>query len=231
MRDIRVQDGPTSRRPYVPRDLRLLPFRITVPQRINVRSRPPYLIVRHARLTVGDRGVAGVLRTTSPLRTAFDLARHVDRVEAVVALDALAHRRLVTVVDLAEYALAHPALPGSRGIPDVLALVEPLTESPMETRLRVALIDGGLPRPVAQVEVRDGGGRFIGRVDLAYPEHRVGIEYEKDHHRDSATFRADLVRANAMHVASWILLRVTHADMYPDTDNLIEAIRRQIGPS
>lgn len=53
---------------------------------------------------------------------------------------------------------------------------------------------GGLPRPRAQHEVRDAAGRFVARLDLAYPKWRLGIEYDGDQHRDRAAFRADLTR-------------------------------------
>jgi hypothetical protein len=38
---------------------------------------------------------------------------------------------------------------------EALSLSEPLAESPMETRLRLLLVDAGLPRPVAQHQVSD----------------------------------------------------------------------------
>jgi hypothetical protein len=53
----------------------------------------------------------------------------------------------------------------------------------MESRLRLILVFGGLPRPVSQFVVRDRTGMFVARVDLVYPEQRLAIEYEGDHHR------------------------------------------------
>ncbi|MBG0563224.1 hypothetical protein [Actinoplanes aureus] len=53
----------------------------------------------------------------------------------------------------------------------------------MESRLRLLLVDAGVPPPVPQFEVRDEDGRLIGRVDLAWPARRVAHEYEGDHHR------------------------------------------------
>ena len=79
----------------------------------------------------------------------------------------------------------------------------------METRLRLVIVDGGLPRPVAQFEVRDAAGRLIGRVDLAYPEWRIAIEYDGDHHRGRVAYRDDQRRANALRVAGWTVLRFT----------------------
>jgi hypothetical protein len=36
----------------------------------------------------------------------------------------------------------------------------------METRLRMVLVLGGLPRPKAQVKIYDSNGRFVGKPDL-----------------------------------------------------------------
>jgi hypothetical protein len=201
---------------------------LTVPTGVNMHPRPPYLAVVHAALDQIDVTLAGNLAATSPVRTAFDLGRRLTRVEAVVALDALSHRRLVKPDAVGDYGLAHPSWRGARQLTDVLGLVEPLAESPMESRLRVALIDAGLPRPVAQVEVRDERGRLIGRVDLAYPARRVAIEYEGDHHRGRSTFRADITRGNAMHGAGWTIVRATYADIYPSVDKFAAHVRSLI---
>ena len=54
---------------------------------------------------------------------------------------------------------------------------------------------------------------FIARLDLAYPEERLGIEYEGDHHRSRATFQHDLRRINNLRAAGWTVLRFAARDM------------------
>ena len=83
----------------------------------------------------------------------------------------------------------------------------------METRLRLLLHDAGAPTPIPQYEVRDDDGRFIGRVDLAYPQWRIALEYEGDHHRERARFRGDIARVNALRLAGWLVLRFTADDV------------------
>ncbi len=56
-----------------------------------------------------------------------------------------------------------------------MRLADGLAESPQETRLRLRLHRSGLPPPVAQYEVRCDG-RFVARVDLAWPEQRLALE-------------------------------------------------------
>ncbi len=95
----------------------------------------------------------------------------------------------------------------------------------METVLRLILIDGGLPRPEAQVEIYSESGVFIGRVDLAYRRARVALEYEGDHHRERVNFRRDITRVNAMREANWTVVRVT-ADDVRHPERLIRQVRK-----
>ena len=136
-------------------------------------------------------------------------------------------KRLLTVAAFSDYCGARPGWPGGAAVPAVLARVEPLTESPMETRLRVIIIDGGLPRPVAQYRAQQGR-RFLGRLDLAYPQWKIGIEYDGDHHRDPEAFRADMIRLNALRVAGWTILRFSATDVFRNPGRIVKQIRAVI---
>lgn len=79
-----------------------------------------------------------------------------------------------------------------------------------ETRLRLHLIDAGLPEPVVghAVEVPELGG--VIHPDLAYPAIKLAIEYEGDHHRtDPHQFGYDLQRYFYLERHGWLVLRVT----------------------
>ncbi|MER7418145.1 DUF559 domain-containing protein [Micromonospora peucetia] len=195
--DLLVRDAPVSVR--LPRSVRLRPH--------------PRLSVTRSNLPKSDLTNFGGLPVTTPLRTAFDLGRQAPRPEALVAVDALLHRRVVKLPALRAYADTRPRWPGLPLLREVLALAEPLSESPMETRLRLVLLDAGLPPFTAQHDVLDARGRFVGRVDLAWPALRVAIEYDGDHHRERAHFRQDVARLNALRAAGWIVLRFTADDV------------------
>ncbi|WP_089798835.1 hypothetical protein [Cellulomonas sp. KH9] len=62
--------------------------------------------------------------------------------------------------------------------------------------MRLRLFQAGLPRPVPQIRIRDASGRAVYRLDLGYPDQRVGIEYdgEEYHAATSAQHCADLRR-------------------------------------
>jgi very-short-patch-repair endonuclease len=203
------------------------PVTVLVPRRKNRREQPGLRVVRGVLPRRDVESFAG-LTVTTPARTAFDLGRAPDRVRAAIAVDAMLHRRVVTLPELHRTADAHPGWRGVMAFREILRIAEPGAASPMETRLRLCIVDGGLPRPVAQYRVRDAAGLFVGQVDLAYPELRTAIEYEGDHHRERATFRKDIVRFNRLRAAGWTALRFTADDVFARPRTVVEEVRRAL---
>ncbi|MGY1673061.1 type IV toxin-antitoxin system AbiEi family antitoxin [Geodermatophilus sp. SYSU D00710] len=150
---------------------------------------------------------------TSPETTAVDLARAPGPLTGAVALvDALVARR-VTDLGRVRAAVAAATGPGCRRARSVVALVDGLAESPQETRLRLLLHASRLPRPVAQYRVRDDVGRVVARVDFAWPEHRVAVEYEGRWHGRPQQVAADRARLNRLTAAGWRVVFVTAEDL------------------
>lgn len=96
----------------------------------------------------------------------------------------------------------------------VLPLGNAKAESPMESVVRWLIHAAGLPAPVVQYEMYDEAGRFLGRGDLAWPEHHLLVEFDGDGHRERKVFVKDLRRQNSLVVDSWTLLRFSGADVY-----------------
>jgi very-short-patch-repair endonuclease len=210
----------------LPRDA---PVAIVIPRAVQSRLRTqPRVSVLRSTLSPADLTQFAALPVTTPLRTAFDVGRRSRRTDAVVAIDALLHRRLVKLDALRGYAADHPGWPGSRMLAAALEVAEPSAESPMETRMRLVIIDGGMPRPTVQHEIRDRHGRFLARVDLAYPQWRVAIEYEGDHHRGRAAFRRDITRLNALREAGWLVLRFTADDVLREPARVVRLVQAAI---
>ncbi|MFI5843381.1 DUF559 domain-containing protein [Catenuloplanes sp. NPDC051500] len=203
------------------------PVTVVVPAGHRVRAQTRLTVVR-ADLNRHDVERFAELRLTTPARTAFDLGRGADRIEASIAVDAMLNRRLVTVAEIAGVANGRPGWPGVARLGEVLRGAEPGAASPMETRLRLVIVAGGLPRPIAQYEVRAADGTFVGWVDLAYPESRVALEYEGDHHRERATFRKDVVRFNRLQAAGWAALRFTADDVFIRPRKIVDDVRRAV---
>jgi hypothetical protein len=197
---------------------------VTVP--LSVRMRPePGLVVHRARLPDGDVVRRGGLFVTGPGRTAFDLGRHTDRATGVVGLDALLHRRIIRPSDLVDISVGRAGWPGVLGFRAAAALARPGAESPMETRLRLCVVDGGLPEPRVQYEVFDADGLFVARLDLAYDEFRLGLEYDGDHHRERDRFQRDAVRGNRLRLCGWTVLRFTAPDVFRHPERLVAQVR------
>ena len=103
------------------------------------------------------------------------------------------------------------------------AFADPRAESPPESRLRLLLARAGLPA-VPQFVVRDADGRFVARVDLAYPELCLAVEYDGAWHAEDGQFARDRQRLNRLVAAGWVVLHVTAADLRRP-DQLVARVR------
>jgi hypothetical protein len=99
--------------------------------------------LRRSTLAVSDISRCHGLPTTSPLRTAFDLARHLPLVEAVVAVDAAMRHMLVDLAGLGGYVAAHQRAQGAAQAFRVVELAEPRAESQMDESAPRAPRPGG----------------------------------------------------------------------------------------
>lgn len=183
-------------------------------------------LIREITVANTDLEVVDGTPVTTPTRTAFDCARWLALPEAVVVADALAHSGLITPAALQAYVRGHRRLRGVVQAGRVADLVEPLTESPMESRLRVLLVATGLGAPAAQFEVRDGAGRFVARADFAYPERRLIVEYDGSHHWEQR--RADDRRRDAMRALGWTVLVASRSDYYESPSEFVSRVRRAL---
>lgn len=188
----------------------LEPVEVTVPDESPLTPRK-VVSIRRAALRLEDRCVVRGIRVTSVPRTLLDLTPRLTLVEGVVAVDSAYRLGPVTPAELDVWIAARPGVKGIRALRAAAGLADPRAESPMETRLRLALVLQGLPPPVPHSELSDSSGRQIARVDLYYPAARLAIEYDGGVHRD--TLVADNRRQNDLLVAGYRLLRFTVADM------------------
>lgn len=184
---------------------------VTVPPRSHP-VRIPGLRVRRAAIPTGHRFSRRGILVTSPEATAVRLAGLLPGDAAVVAVDRMVDAGaadLVRVRALADTTRGR----GSARARAACALADGLAQSPQETRVRLLLHRSELPRPTAQFRVVDGRGRFVARVDFAWPERRVALEYDGRWHGDPAQFAKDRARLNRLAEAGWRVFFVTAADM------------------
>ena len=152
------------------------------------------------------------VRTTTAATTAVDLARTGPLDEAVVVIDRLVASG-ATDLDAVVAASAQVTGRGCRQVRQAVALADGLAGSPQETRLRLLLHRSALPRPVAQFVVRDATG-FVARVDFAWPDRKVAVEYEGRWHGETPQqVAADRRRLNRLREAGWSVVFVTVEDL------------------
>ena len=78
--------------------------------------------------------------------------------------------------------------------------------------MRVLLVLAGLAA-VPQFTVRDRRGNVVARVDPAFPQARIAIEYDGAWHAAPGQFTRDRRRLNRLVAAGWTVLHVTAADL------------------
>ena len=172
---------------------------------------PPGIIVRRERIGVEDLIELGGLPVTNPVRTAFDLARHLPRGVAVAHLDALSAATGLTAAEVMPLIAGHKGARGVRQCQTALSLMDGGAQSPKESWLRLVLVDAGLPRPVTQIRVTDG--HLVAYLDIGWEEPMVALEYDGDQHRnDRRQYVKDIRRAEMADRLGWHVIKVINED-------------------
>lgn len=201
------------------------PIEATVPEGAGVSGRAG-MRLRRSRLARDEVSRVRGLPATSIVRTLAELCSRLSLVEAVVIADAALHARRVRFEQLTLWAASRRGHRGIKSMRRVLGFVDAAAESPMESRLRMLLVLARLPRPRAQVSIRDRWGRVIGRPDLYYERARLGIEYDGAVHRNSLA--EDNQRQNRLLSAGVRLLRFTAADVLGNPNSVVAQVRAML---
>jgi hypothetical protein len=184
-------------------------------------------LVGHVRkLSASEVTMVGGLRVTTPARTFVDLAARLPRQVLVGMGDVILCNRLSTTADLAAAVGAAAGRRGARRARELLPLLDERSESPMESAVRLLLLDAGLPRPEVNANVYDRNGNFLARADLLFRAARVIVEYDGDHHRtDRQQFAHDVRRLSQLSAAGYIVLRFTASDVFLRPDYVVATVR------
>ena len=76
------------------------------------------------------------------------------------------------------------------------------------------IIDEGFPPPDLQVWVYDEQGNPVYRLDHAYEELKIGVEYDgEEHHTSEEDRRHDAERRAWLRSQGWIIIVVTKSDL------------------
>lgn len=169
---------------------------------------------------------------TTAERSAFDLARGIgmpvpDLDQRVARVDTLLRATGLTAAAARLAGTQHGGLKGVRVAQQVLALCRDGVDSPPETALRLLVGRARLPEPTTQCLVTLDG-RVVARLDLGWPEHRVGCEYDGGVHHRPEQIRKDLRRHNLLREAGWTVLQVDRFQLMRP-DEVLRQLRRLLG--
>ena len=175
------------------------------------------------------RGVS----VTTPLRTALDLGCLLHRRDALAALDSFMRQHALTREELGRGALRFFRRRGVIQLRQLIPVADPRAESVRESWTRLAILDAGLPCPELQFWVEiDGVPTY--RLDLAYPRHRIAIEYdgEEFHDRTDDQRAHDARRRDDLRARGWTVIVVRRGDFSGSAlDRWISQLRIALRPS
>lgn len=194
---------------------------VTVPDRSG-RRRPNIAIHRPRTLRDKDRVTLDGIPVTTPARTLLDLAGVVGPRRLEAAFRDADRRGLLDPPVLEELCALSPRRRGVRHLRALVAAYRPTpeTRSALEHRFVQLCRRAGLPQPA--VNVPAGGYE----VDALWPAQRLVVEldgYAFHHDRDS--FERDRVRDEALQLAGYRVVRVTHRRLVEDPDSIVGSIR------
>lgn len=205
------------------------PPHITVGLHRSVRSTTA--VVHRARLGPVDYAVMQGVPTTTVARTLVDCAAVVGPRRLRDLVDTAFHRKLTTVgqVEAAwDHARLRPGRAGEVALREILgawsATVQP--GSAAEARLLRQIVEWGFSVPQCQVPVTDGSGRVIARIDVGWPAHRIGIEYDGTEHHGPSQWEHDEARHNAITALGWQLIHAGSNDLMPGSTDLRSRLSR-----
>ncbi len=233
----------------LPRGQHSTPAAADAPLTAPLELRPLVVGVHKPRTPVRRPGIRGVridpvlaplavsdgLRVVSGPATWASLGAELTERDLVVAADHLiriprhpggfkkAERRAYATRE--ELAAAIGQRCGAARLRAALARARTGSSSPRETLLRLILVDGGLPEPLLDHDVLDAG-MWMATLDLAYPERKLGIEYDGSQHRAQTQFEKDVRRLERLADAGWTILRFTARDLRGPESAILQRVAR-----
>ncbi|MCX2747107.1 hypothetical protein OOZ51_04665 [Arthrobacter sp. MI7-26] len=205
-------------------------------------SRPDTMAIPRRTGVVGHVGqffddeitsLDGVLVTTRT-RTWLDVSRKMSVVELTVVADHLVRiprpefegrtEPYATLEQLADMLDRHKGTPGIRKARLALEQARIGSDSAPETRLRLALENAGLPEPQLNVATELSAG-VARQPDLAYPEHRVAVEYDGEPHSEPDQIVRDIAREEDFSRAGWHLVRISKRHMEKEARSAVAKVR------
>lgn len=148
--------------------------------------------------------------------------------ELVIAGDHLVRRKLPasSLHRIRSAMISHTGARGMKTARSAYDLIRARTDSPKESEVRLIIVHAGLPEPQVNVEVTVNG-EWVGTPDLAYPQLKIAIEYQGDHHRNEDAYNDDIIRREMFEAAGWTVIPITKAQL-ARPQHIVSRIRQAI---
>lgn len=146
----------------------------------------------------------------------------VERLHTLVA-SAIADRR-TSIAELSSCLARVEAEPGRKGSGVLRAVLADWTDAlrPDSVAEAVAIrriAAFGIQEPVTQYEVFDDDGRLVARLDLAWPDDRVGREYDSDRFHGPGRAEADERRRRRLEALGWTIGVIHRGHLLPSRED------------
>jgi hypothetical protein len=190
------------------------------------RQKTSGIVIHTGVVAEDEQRISRGMRCTTPARTAYDLGRRLTGETAIVRVDALLNATKATVEQVGSIAKRYPGARGMRQLRTTLTHVDGGAESPQETRLRLLLVESGLPRPVTQIPVKNVYGRVVRRIDMGYPDCMVGVEYDGEQHfTNPSDYANDIERLEFLSDMGWTIVRVSARQLRFERRQIVNRVR------
>lgn len=189
------------------------PVLVCLPPRLRIRRGAAIRCLR-SQLSPEDLVLVDGVPVTTPVRTAFDLARTGTLVQAVVALDVLARGRPTFAEEVIGYAQSRRKWGGVPQVRCAARLASYRSRSAGETKLRLLWqLEARLGTPQVNANVLDTDGNLLAIADLL--DDRLGLvgEYDGATHRDVRRHADDNAREEWLENAGLIVVRASAPDL------------------
>lgn len=162
---------------------------------------------RHQKRIITFQGV----RVSSPVRTVLEMTPYLNEDELVILGDQLVRiprarfeRRTEPFISLEAWSLlaSSQKFIKKAALLTSIAQVRVGSDSPWETRLRLAIVRAGLPEPELQV-MADPDNPYSPSADSGYRPFRIAVHYDGATHYDPDTCARDQRRDGTFESLSW----------------------------
>jgi hypothetical protein len=188
-------------------------------------------VVHHASVEAADRCRFNRVPVTGVGRTIIDCAVLLDQATLDGLVDAAIGRNLTSYRKIrAAWERAGPVRAADR----LQAALAPYTggaepRSEKEAHVLRMIHGWGLPPPVTQYVIRDENGRFLAKVDFAWPAWRFGLEYLGDEFHSPRAWRRDDRRLARIEAVAWRIEEADRFDLRPSSTRLRALLNDVLG--